>query len=150
MPSRSARRLRRCNGGSLAIAGKYTDALAVTGALGQVDGVELTILLCLSSRDSGGRWVLEESPDAAGDVALDAASDLSVGLALGASLGAVDTGRFVVGSAGERDDVEGTVELAIAIAIEAMAILALAGRHRDGCDAAEASERGLVATAAWM
>jgi hypothetical protein len=54
-------------------------------------------------------------------------SDLAVGLALGASSVAVVAGRLVIaGSAGERDDEEGVVELPVAAADKAVTVLVLA------------------------
>jgi hypothetical protein len=50
--------------------------------------------------------MLEEAPDATGDVALEAASDLAVGAALAASSFDVVKGGLVVAYSRERDDVE--------------------------------------------
>jgi hypothetical protein len=102
-------------------------------------------LLCVSSGDFGLGLVFEESPGSACDVALEAASDLAVRFALGAPSVAVVAGGLVVVGAGDRDDVEGVVELSVAAAVEAVTVLALTRRRGQRCDAAEASEGGLVA-----
>ena len=62
----------------------------------------------------------------AGDVALDAAPDFAVGLSFGAPFAAIVACGLVVVGSGDRDDVEGVVELSVAAAVEAVPVLALA------------------------
>src|ERR1700754_3563108 len=97
---------------------------------------------------SGGRdgWLpaCEDLVDLSGDVPFEAADDLLLGLAFGSASGNVGAGVRVPGHAGDGEDVEGIVRLAIAAAIEAITH-GLAGTGRNGCDAAEVSERGLAA-----
>src|SRR5450432_1676898 len=81
-------------------------------------------LLCLSS-------LAEGAVEVAGEVALDAAADLFIGPALGAAALDVGQGRRVIAHAGDGDDVQGAVELAVAEAVEAVAV-GPAGRYRDG------------------
>ena len=83
-----------------------------------------SILLCLSSSDVRG-LMLEESPDFAGDVALETTSDLAVGLALRSTSSDVGLGGFVVAHSGESHDVEGRVELAVPVSVQAVTILTL-------------------------
>ena len=82
------------------------------------------ILRCLSSSEFRG-LMLEESPDLPGDVALEAAPDLPVGLALRSTSSDVGLGGFVVAHSGESHDVEGRVELAVPVSVQAVTILAL-------------------------
>src|SRR5436190_23991358 len=71
----------------------------------------------------GGRWVgLEEVPDAADEVALEAADGLAAGLALGLSAREVGGGLGVEASLGDGEAVQGAVELAVAAAVEAVAL----------------------------
>jgi hypothetical protein len=58
---------------------------------------------------------VEQSPDAAGEVAFEAADRFQSGLALGVFAVEVDAGFGVGAGAGERDDVQGTVELAVTV-----------------------------------
>ena len=95
-----------------------------------------TILLRLSSSDFRG-LVLEEAPDFAGDVALETTSDLAVGLALGSTSSDVGLGGFVVAHSGEGNDVEGRVELAVPVAVQAVTILTLPRVSGDRSDTAE-------------
>ena len=67
----------------------------------------------------GGR--LEQVPDAACEVALEAADHVAVGLALGAFAGDVGLGLVVAAGAGDRDAMNGGVDLAVAAAVEAVA-----------------------------
>jgi hypothetical protein len=60
---------------------------------------------------------VEQSPDPAGEVSLEAADRFLLGLAFGVSAVEVDTGRWVGAGAGQRDDVQRPVELAIAAAV---------------------------------
>lgn len=71
---------------------------------------------------------------AAGEVAFEAAHRLAVALALGTLAGQVGTGLGVKSRSSQRDHVQGVVELAIATAVQAMA-LCLARRGRDRRDA---------------
>ena len=61
---------------------------------------------------SGGR-VLELAVELAGDVALETPLDLAVGLAVGTSAFDVGLGGGVVSQAGQHDDVQRAVELAV-------------------------------------
>ena len=56
----------------------------------------------------------------AGDVALEAASDLAVGFSFSSSAVGVGAGCGVGAESGERDDVEGPIELAVAGSVEAV------------------------------
>ena len=94
--------------------------------------------------------MLEEPPDLAGDVALDAAGDLAVGLAFGASSSPVGDGVRVAARAGDGDDVERMVQLAIAVSVESMASLFLAGCSWEWSDACEPGVGGFVAAATGM
>ena len=93
--------------------------------------------------------MLEESVDLAGDVAFWAALGFSGGFALGGSFGDVGLGFGVVAGSGECDGVEGSVELAVAVAVETVSGVLSGGRF-DGCDAGEAGEGGFVAAAVWV
>ena len=64
-------------------------------------------LLCLST-------LAEGAVEVAGEVALEAAADLFVGLALGTAALDVGQRRRVIAHAGDGDDVQGAVELAVA------------------------------------
>jgi hypothetical protein len=90
---------------------------------------------------------LEEVPDAAGEVSLEAAHGFEAGLAFGAFAGEVVAGLGVAAGAGERDAVNGSVELAVAAAVKPMAV-GLAGADRDWGDAGGAGEFGLRPKAA--
>ena len=108
-----------------------------------------TMLLCLSSVDLG---VLEEAVDLAGDVAFEAALGFSGGSAFGGSFGDVGLGVGAVAAAGDGDGVQRAVELAVAAAVEAVAVScpedassgatparrakAASLRQRPGCDQA--------------
>ena len=65
----------------------------------------------------GGWWVFEESVEAAGDIAFEAASCFAGGFALGGSFGYVGAGFGTVSGAGDSDDVERVVELAVAASV---------------------------------
>jgi hypothetical protein len=65
---------------------------------------------------------LEEVPDAACEVAFEAADRVAVGLALGAFAGDVGLGLVVAAGAGDRDAVNGGVDLAVAAAVEAVTL----------------------------
>ena len=81
-----------------------------------------------------GRWGLQEVPDAAGEVALEAAHGFESGLAFGALARDVVLRFGVASRAGERDAVDGCVELPIAAAVEAVTV-GLARADRDRRDA---------------
>ena len=57
-------------------------------------------------------------------------------------------GLWAAALAGDRNEVEGPVELAIAAAVEPMPVLVLAGGDLDGCGAAESGVRGFAVAAA--
>jgi glycerol kinase len=63
----------------------------------------------------------EESVELAGDVADQAASDFAVGFALGASPLGIGTGGWVIAQAGQDDQVQGLVELAVPGTVESNA-----------------------------
>jgi len=63
----------------------------------------------------------------AGEVALEAAHRLDAALALGFLAGEVGARGRVDAPAGDRDDVQGAAELAIAASVEAVAVLAALG-----------------------
>ena len=60
--------------------------------------------------------------EAAGEVALEAAERSLVGLAFGFLALEVGLGGWVVAGAGDGDDVERVVELAVAAAVESVAV----------------------------
>jgi hypothetical protein len=93
-----------------------------------------TLLCCQGKR----RHLAQASVEAAGERALDAAACLPRGLAGSEEPFVVSGGLGVVADAGEGDDVERPVELAVAAAVEAVVSL-LATR---GVDRARAGERG--------
>ncbi len=101
------------------------------------DGAFLADPLWVSSSHS---WalVLELSPDLAGDVVLEAASDLAVGSALGSASRNVRLGGFVISPGGESDHVAGPVELAVAVSVEAVTVLALSRVRGHRSDALKA------------
>jgi hypothetical protein len=90
---------------------------------------------------SSGGARLEQVPDAACEVAFEAAHRFEAGLAFGAFAGRVILGFGVATGAGERDPVDGGVDLAVAAAVEAVAV-GLARADRDRGDAGGASELG--------
>src|SRR3954454_9798983 len=85
---------------------------------------------------------LEEVPEAAGEVAFEAADGFFGVLALGAFAGDVGLGLGVAAQAGDGDAVDGGVDLAVAAAVEAVAV-GLAGADRDRGDARGAGELGV-------
>ena len=82
-------------------------------------------------------------PDAAGEVAFEAAHGFEAGLAFGAFAGEVVLGLGVAAGAGDGDAMDGRVDLAVAAAVEAMAV-GLAGADGDRCDAARAGQVGVA------
>jgi hypothetical protein len=71
---------------------------------------------------------LKEPPDAAGEVTLEAADRFAGGLALGLLAGEVGGGPGVEAALGDREAVQRAVELAVAAAVEAVAVGASRGR----------------------
>ena len=65
---------------------------------------------------------MEEVPDAACEVALEAADGFAVGLAFGGLAGEVGLGFGVAAGAGDGDAVDRGVDLAVAAAVEAVAV----------------------------
>jgi len=65
---------------------------------------------------------LQEVPDAAGEVALEAADGFAGGLAFVSFAVEVGPGFGVAAGAGDRDPVQRGVELAVAAAVEAVAV----------------------------
>jgi hypothetical protein len=65
---------------------------------------------------------LEEVPDPAGEVALEGADGFAVGLAFGGLAGDVGLGFGVAAGTGDGDAVDGRVDLAVAAAVEAVAV----------------------------
>jgi len=87
--------------------------------------------------DGHGR--VEQAPDSAGEVSFEAADRFSLGFAFAVSAVEIRAGRGVGPGAGERDDVQGAVELAVAAAVQAVA-LGVAGAGGNRCSAGVASE----------
>ena len=76
---------------------------------------------------------VEQAPDAAGEVAFEAADRFAFGFAFGVSAVEVGAGGWVGAGAGERDDVDRAVELAVTAAVEPVAFgVAGAGGDRGG------------------
>ena len=103
------------------------------------------MLLCLVKVQFG---VFEESPDASCDEAFEASSGFSFGLAFAGSSSHVVLGDRAAALAGDGNEVEGPVELAIAAAVESVLVLVLAGGDLDGCGAAESGVCGFAVAAA--
>ena len=95
---------------------------------------------------AGGRG-LEEAVQASGEVPFEAASDLLVAFCLRLFVGRRSVWFWVVAEAGERDRVEGAIELAVAAAVEPVADC-LAGGGSVRCGAGQGSEGGFGAEAA--
>ena len=85
---------------------------------------------------------LEQVPEAAGEVALEAADGFCGAVAFGALAGDVVLGFGVAAQAGDGDAVDGRVDLAVAAAVEAVAV-GLAGADGDRSDAGGARELGV-------
>ena len=86
---------------------------------------------------------LEEVPDAAGEVAFEAADGFFGALAFGAFARDVVLGFGVTAQARDGDAVDGGVDLAVAAAVEAVAV-GVAGADRDRRDAGGARELGVA------
>ena len=86
-------------------------------------------------------------PDAAGEVALEAADRFAVGFAFGGFAGDVGLGFGVAAGAGDGDAMDRRVELAVAAAVEAVAV-GLARADRDWCESGGAGELGVAGKAA--
>src|SRR3954466_10006910 len=76
---------------------------------------------CCARRFLAGVGRLEQEPDAAGEVAFEAAHRFQAGLAFGALASDVVLGLGVASRTGERDAVDGGVDLPVAAAVEAVA-----------------------------
>jgi hypothetical protein len=85
-------------------------------------------------------------PDAAGEVAFEAGDGLGVGLALGALAGDVGLCFGVAAQPRDRDAVDGGVDLAVAAAVEPVAV-GVARADGDRGDAAGAGELGVAGKA---
>jgi hypothetical protein len=90
----------------------------------------------------GGSAALKQVPEAAGEVALEAADGFLGAFAFGAFAGDVVLGFGVAAQAGDGDAMDGRVDLAVAAAIEAVAV-GLAGADGDRSDAGGARELGV-------
>ena len=90
---------------------------------------------------------LEEVPDAPCEVSFEAADGFFGALAFGAFAGDVVLGFGVAAQAGDGDAVDGGVDLAVAAAVEAVAV-GLAGADRDRSDAGGPGELGVGGEAA--
>src|SRR6476469_347086 len=116
----------------------------------QAAGSYSLTLVCVSSyhRVGGGCHAGGEGPEElARDVALETAFDLTDRLAFGSASGDIGLGSGAVAHSDRSDRVDGTVEGAIAAAVEAVAHGApAAGRYRAG--SGEGGKRGVVAAAA--
>src|SRR3954452_18144658 len=89
---------------------------------------------------------LQEVPDAAGEVAFEAADGFAGGLVFGSFAVEVGLGFGVAAGAGDGDAVDGGVDLAVAAAVEPVAV-GLAGAVQDRRDAGGAGELGFGAEA---
>ena len=103
-------------------------------------------LLCQAERDGDVGGAVQEVPDAADEVALEAAQRFAAGLAFGLLAREVGGGLGVVAGLGERESVERAVELAVAAAVEAVAVGAPRGRG-DRRGAGKARELGVAGEA---
>ena len=108
----------------------------------------LSLLLCQEIDGDGGvpstGWGgLEQVPDAAGEVALEAADRLGRALAFGLLAVEVVAGLGVATGAGNGDSVDGGGELAVAAAVQAVAV-GVARADGDRGDAAGAGELGVA------
>jgi hypothetical protein len=86
---------------------------------------------------------LEQVPEAAGEVAFEAADGFLGALAFGAFAGDVVLGLGVAAQTGHVDAVDGGVDLAVAAAVEAVAV-GLVGAGGDRSDAGGAGELGVA------
>jgi hypothetical protein len=85
---------------------------------------------------------LEEAPNLAREVAFEAADGFAVGLACGGLAGDVVAGLGVAAGSGDGDAVNGGVDLAVAAAVEPVAV-GLARADWDWCDACRARKLGV-------
>src|SRR3954451_10538175 len=92
-------------------------------------------------------WRLEESPDAAGEVALEAAQGFAAGLAFGLLAREVGGGLGIETALADGEAVQRAVELAVAAAVEAVAVGAPGG-GRDRCRGSGPRELGVGGEAA--
>ena len=99
----------------------------IAGGSGSVVGLPLAVCWLV------GGWFGEEVVEAAGEVALEAAQRALGGLAFGFFASEVLLGRRVALGAGDRDDVQRVVELAVPAAVEpVLGALARGARDRRG------------------
>ena len=143
----------------LVLMGHGGDRVDLLGAVrGQVGALREVLraagrwtLLCLSSGvgeavERGG-WAgggLDAAVEPSGEGAFEAAADVSVRLALGGAFGFVGAGFVVAAQSGDRDRVQGAVEVSVAGAAESVAgALAAAGLERS--DAGQGGECGFAA-----
>jgi hypothetical protein len=89
---------------------------------------------------------LEEVPAAACEVALEVADAFAGGLAFCAFAGEVVAHLGVAPGSGDRDAVDGGVDLAVAAAVEPVAV-GVAGADGDGCQPGGAGELGVCGEA---
>ena len=94
-----------------------------------------------------GGWAgggLDAAVEPSGEGALEAAADVAMGLALGGAFGFVGAGFVVAAQSGDRDRVQGAVEVSVAGTAESVSgALAAAGLERG--DAGQGGECGFVA-----
>ena len=93
-----------------------------------------------------GRGGLEEVPDAAGEVAFEAADGFAGGLAFGAFAVEVGARLGVAAGAGDGDAVNGRIDLAVAAAVETVAVC-VARADGDRGNAGGACELGVAGKA---
>jgi hypothetical protein len=102
------------------------------------------MLLCPVKVEFG---VLEEPPDSSGDDPFEASGGFAFSLAFAGASSHVVLGDRAAALAGDGDEVERSVELAITAAIESVSVLVLAGGDLDGCGAAESGVCGFAVAA---
>ena len=86
-----------------------------------------------------GRVRFQSLEDGADEESFEAAEGFAAALALGLLALEVGAGGWVDAALGDGDAVEGAVELAVAAAVEAVALV-FAGAGVEGCDAGVAGE----------
>ena len=96
------------------------DRSLLAGSLGDRGEVGLGDRPAVGGLLAVGGWVCEEVVEAAGEVALEAAERALAGLAFGFFASEVLLGRWVVLGAGDRDDVQRVVELAVPATVESV------------------------------